>query len=153
MAKNKRKRDTKGGPVRVYETENAVESNKKSSKDMRPMAGRVVKHHTQSYPEAEWPQVPPFPKPLLQGLAWGTLVGMLLGILWAALMLNGALVIPGWDGLFSMTPFTFYVFWAMAGAGLGIIVIGVALILIAPVSRTAAEQREEGYEGYNERVT
>ncbi len=143
MPKKKRKAEKDAGPVRVFEAKKDTPRKPKNEKDMRAMAGHVVEHRTKPYPQAEWPQFDPFPRPLLQGLAWGTLVGILLEVLWAALMNNGALVIPGWDGLFSMTPFTFYVFWSMVGAAFGIIVIGVAFILITPVPRSSEELQEE----------
>lgn len=47
-----------------------------------------------------------FPPPLWRG--WGALAGLLLGLLFAWLLLCNTLIIPNVEGLFSLGPFTFY---------------------------------------------
>jgi len=98
---------------------------------MVSMAKKVEWHHVKPAPEAVSPAPEPFPTILWHGLGWGTAVGLALGALVAWLLLSGTLVITGWEGLFSMVPATFYAFWMMIGAALGVVLGGVGTIFAA----------------------
>jgi hypothetical protein len=102
---------------------------------MIPVAERIEHHHRQPAPDAR-AQVPePFPPILWRGLGWGMLGGLLLGLLFAWLLRSGTIVISGWEGVFSLVPITFYTFWAMMGAALGLLVGGIGTILTAKAER------------------
>ena len=97
-------------------------------KSMREMAAGIVRHHLTPAPGAELSSIDPFPAPVIGGLVGGFIGGALVGLLVAALMVNYILVVPGWEGLFSMTPATFYTFWAGMGAAVGILLGGITAI-------------------------
>ena len=121
-------------PVQVYDTSQEASGKpaqpRPQSDGMRAMTDDILDHHQQPYPQAR--MVTPFPKPIMRALSWGLLAGLLLGILWAQLMLREVVQIASFEGLFSMTPFTFSVFWAMMGAALVGLLVGVAAILLYP---------------------
>ncbi|MCE7981781.1 MAG: hypothetical protein DYG89_11345 [Caldilinea sp. CFX5] len=95
------------------------------------LAERVERHHIQPLPDAHELVPDPFPPLLWHGLGWGALIGLLLGLLFAWLLLSSTLVIQNAEGLFSLVPFTFYTLWAMVGAAVGILLGGVGTILVA----------------------
>ena len=98
---------------------------------MRSLAESLERYHTQPAPEVTRPAPNIFP-PLLQiGLGLGTFMGALLGWLFGWLLLNGTLVIPGWEGIYSLEPVTFYTFWIITGAAAGLLVGGIGTILAA----------------------
>lgn len=121
-------------PEKMQVKEKALKSadQKENKMSMREMAARDTRFHLQSMPEATPAEIDPFPAPVLRALAIGSVVGLLVGISWAALMLNNLVVIGGWEGLFSMTPFTFYVFWGVIGLALGGFLVGTVAILTHP---------------------
>ncbi len=99
---------------------------------MRDLAHRLEAYHTAPYPDAVRLEVDPFPERVMNGLWIGILVGGVLGAIFGALLRNNTVAPRGWEGLYSMTPFTFVVFWTMVGVALGMLVIGVAFILATP---------------------
>lgn len=99
---------------------------------MLALAAEVEEHYTRPSPLAEFrPTI--FPDRLGPGIFWGLFLGALLGILVAWLVHSGRLSPTGWEGLFSLVPFSFYAFWALVGAALGLAVGGVATLLATPV--------------------
>lgn len=126
----------------VY-TEEKVQQKQRDGGDgshgMVELAERDVQHHTTPFPEAYEPAVSPFPRPVIAGLWLSILIGGLLGLVFGALLQNNLLVIPGWEGMYSMSPFTFHAFWTFMGIALGILTGGVASLLVAP----AGEHQEE----------
>jgi hypothetical protein len=137
---NKKPDVKQNGQARVYAPEKIrtkeaalkAVGHKTNEMDMREMAARDTRYHLQPMPEATPAEINPFPAPILRGLAIGSIVGLLVGIGWAALLLNGQVVISGWEGLFSMTPSAFFVFWAVIGLALGGFLTGTVAILIHP---------------------
>ena len=106
------------------------------------LAREVEEHYLQPIPEATEPVPDPFPPMVTWGLWLGVLVGAGLGLIAALLLFNGALVLPGWESMFSMAPFAFYVFWIVVGIAAGLLVIGVAAILLAsPEPETQTEAK------------
>lgn len=98
------------------------------------MARENERAHLAPAPGAEAPDHRPFPAVLGWGLLGGILVGALAGWVFARLLLGGALVIPGWEQLYSMAPGTFSTFWTGIGIAVGLLIGGVGTILAAPVS-------------------
>lgn len=107
------------------------------------LAQHVEHHHIQPLPDAQAPAYEPFPPLLWHGLGWGTLAGLLLGLFFACLLLRGTLVIPNAEDLFSLVPVTFYTFWAMIGAALGLLSGGVGSILAAASPPRPTERRRD----------
>ena len=99
---------------------------------MQSLAKEAVQFHARSLPEAEPSQA--FPPVLMRGLYASIIIGALLGGLFGYLLQSNILIIPGWEALYSMGPFTFIAFWALIGIALGVILGGVAGILFAPLS-------------------
>jgi hypothetical protein len=106
---------------------------------MVSMAEKVERHHLEPAPDAVPPTPDPFPTLLWHGLGWGVLIGLVVGALVAWLTLRGTLVISGWEGLFSMVPPTFYAFWMIIGAALGVLIGGVGTIFAAPSTAHGVE--------------
>jgi hypothetical protein len=98
-------------------------------KSMREISAQVARHHLEPTPMAGLPEPDSFPAPVMHALGLGALGGLALGMLWSLLLLNHVVDINGWDNLYSMTPFTFSVFWAVMGAALSGLVVGVIGIL------------------------
>ena len=106
---------------------------------MVEMAGENVKMHLAPSPLATAPEVAPFPRSVLVGAGGGLVVGALVGLSFGLLLLDGTVVIPGWEQLYSMTPGTFAVFWMGIGAAAGLLLIGVvSLLVIKPQRHPAA---------------
>lgn len=101
---------------------------------MVAMARANERAHLAPAPGAEPPSRRPFPAIIGWGLLGGILIGAAAGWLFARLLLNGTLVIPGWEQLYSMAPGTFYTFWVGLGIAAGIILGGVGTILATPDS-------------------
>ena len=118
----------------VHQQEKRTQEDRQKKRDkpegMVDLAERIFRHHTTPFPEAYRPAVNPFPRLLSVGLWLSVLIGGLLGLGFGALLQNNRLVIPGWEGLYSMSPFTFHAFWTIMGIALGILVGGVATLLI-----------------------
>lgn len=70
-------------------------------------------HYTAPLPEAAPPPFHPFPARVMAGLGIGALIGGLLGLVFGLLLQQNTLVIPNWEGLYSMGPFTFVIFWSL----------------------------------------
>lgn len=104
---------------------------------MVEMARRNEAAHLAPAPGAAAPESDPFPRPLMVGLLLGALGGALVGLGFAALLLGGTLAVRGWEQLFSMSPGTFSTFWVGLGAAAGILLGGVATILVTPISSRA----------------
>ncbi|MDX1663702.1 MAG: hypothetical protein R3272_07910 [Candidatus Promineifilaceae bacterium] len=112
--------------------------------NMIEMAGQVEEHYTRPSPKATSYTPNFFPAILNQGIFWGLLIGALFGLLLAWLVHNGRVTPTGWEGLFSLVPFSFYSFFAFAGAAVGLAVGGVVTLLIAPVPEVKEEQDKAG---------
>jgi hypothetical protein len=98
---------------------------------MRPMAEESVQYHTRPAPGTAEPIPRPFPALLWYGIGGGLVIGAALGLLFGWLLFSGALAPRGWEGIFSLGPFTFHVFWTVMGAALGLLLGGVATLLVA----------------------
>jgi hypothetical protein len=115
---------------------------------MLELAEEVEEHYTHPSPAAEY-RPTYFPEQLDHGLFWGLFLGALLGILLAWLVHNGWVTPTGWEGLFSLVPFSFYAFWAFVGGAVGLAVGGVIALLatavpaLEPVQGSTQEPVEE----------
>lgn len=115
--------------VEVYERE---EQHEDGQSMMLDLAEQVEEHYTRPSPQATFkPNF--FPELLDHGIFWGLFLGALLGIFLAWLVHTGRFTPTGWEGLFSLVPFSFYSFFAFVGAAAGLLVGGVATLLVAPV--------------------
>ncbi|HSM58376.1 MAG TPA: hypothetical protein VK879_19635 [Candidatus Sulfomarinibacteraceae bacterium] len=99
--------------------------------NMFQLAERLEAHYTAPSPQATAYAPNFFPRLLDHGIFWGLLLGAVFGVLFAWLVHSGRLTPSGWEGLFSLTPFTFYAFWAFAGAALGLLIGGLTTLLLA----------------------
>ena len=98
---------------------------------MLELAEQLEDHYTQPSPAAEYtPDL--FPRLLSRGILWGLLIGALLGLAVGWLVHSGRVTPTGWEGLFSLVPFSFYAFWAFMGAAVGLAAGGVITLLAAP---------------------
>lgn len=95
---------------------------------MVALAEKVEQHYTRPAPNAEHVEARLFPAPVMRRLAVGILAGALLGLLFGVLLFQSIVVVPGLEGLFSMGPFTFHVFWTLMGVSLGILLAGLATL-------------------------
>lgn len=98
---------------------------------MVEMARENVRMHLAPVPMAVEPHPHPFPPTVLAGAIGGLAIGAIAGVIFGTLLLNGTVVVPGWEQLYSMTPGTFRTFWLGMGAALGLLLGGVGTILIA----------------------
>ena len=105
--------------------------NDKMSK-MQQMAYQVEQHYLEPSPKAHPPAYDPFPEDVTQGTWVGLLGGALAGLVFGLLMLNGTIVIPNVDNLYSMTPFTFGAFWTLIGAAAGLAIGGIITMIDEP---------------------
>lgn len=110
---------------------------------MRGLAREVEQYHTTPFPRAHPLDVNPFPARVMSGLWLGLGVGAIIGLITGMLMRNNVISVPGWEGLYSMVPFTFNAFWTLAGAALGMLIAGVAFILAAPAPESPVKVRPE----------
>lgn len=101
---------------------------------MRELAKREEDFHTRPFPEAEAPPIDPFSPAVMRGLWLGALIGGIVGAIFGYLLQQNLLVVPGWEMLYSMGPFTFVVFWVFMGIALGVMLIGVGYLLTAPTA-------------------
>lgn len=115
--------------VRIIEERR--EGKKEGKSGMQALAEKEVYHHTQPLPEAEAPPVIPFPNAVVRGLWAGVITGGLVGWFFGYLLQNNLIVVEGWEGLYSMTPLTFIVFWIFMGVAAGILLGGITAILAA----------------------
>lgn len=127
----------------VYETGKQQGSDQDGQRhNMLDLAERVKEHYTSPSPQATRYTPNFFPDLLGHGIFWGLFLGALLGILVAWLVHSGRMTPTGWEGLFSLVPFSFYAFWAFAGAALGLAIGGIATLLAAPVPDMEATEAE-----------
>ena len=110
--------------------------------NMLELAERVERHYTSPSPAATIHRPAFFPDSLDHGIFWGLFMGALLGILFSWLLRNGTITPRGWEGLFSLGPFTFYAYWTFAGAALGLLVGGVISIMLTPAPILQEETEE-----------
>ncbi len=115
---------------RERETRHSSEGHAKKS-NMLDLAQKVEAHYTSPSPQATRHAPNVFPRMLNYGLILGIILGVGAGLLLALLLQSGRLAPQGWEGLFSLSPYTFYAFWAFAGAALGIVVGGLTTLLMA----------------------
>lgn len=106
---------------------------------MQQLAAELEAYHTKPAPEAHTLDVEPFPRAATQGIPIGLAVGAGLGLAFGLLQQAYMITVSGWEGLFSMTPFTFVSFWTLIGAALGLAVVGVGFLLAA----APPEERDE----------
>ena len=116
------------------------ENNGKQS--MLKLAEREVRHHTTPSPDAQEPAIDPFPRPVNGGLWLSILISGLLGLGFGVLLQNNLLVIPGWEGLYSLAPFTFHACWTLMGVALGILIGGVATLVVTSPRHVSVEDPE-----------
>jgi hypothetical protein len=122
--------------------------------NMLQLAERVERHYTSPSPAATIHRPAFFPQSLDHGIFWGLFAGALLGLLLSWLLRSGTVTPSGWEGLFSLSPFTFYAFWAFAGAALGLLVGGAISILATPppILQEETEEHERFVTGEEEQV-
>lgn len=99
---------------------------------MLKLAEQLEEHYTRPSPAASY-RPDTFPKILDWGIFWGLFLGALLGIFIAWLVHSGQVTPTGWEGLFSLAPFSFYAFFVFAAAAAGLLAGGTATLLAAPV--------------------
>jgi hypothetical protein len=110
---------------------------------MVEMARENVRMHLAPVSMASDPEVPPFPRAVLLGAGGGVAIGALGGLIFGLLLVNGAVVVPGWEQLYSMTPGTFVVFWTGIGGAAGLLLFGVLSVLLVKPQRRAAVVSQE----------
>lgn len=108
---------------------------------MQRAAREVEQFYRRRLPESEELDPAPFAAPIVRGLWIGMLAGALIGLLFGQLLLDRILVVPGWEGLYSMGPFTFGTFWTLMGLAAGLAIGGLIGLFSVPA---APEVREEG---------
>ena len=101
---------------------------------MMPLSERSVAFHRTPLPGAR-EEPGPFPQFVTLSLGVSVVVGALLGLLFAALLLRGVVVLPGWGAMFADGALTLYTLWAGIGAALGIAASSVVLAFWTPGSR------------------
>lgn len=97
---------------------------------MQKMAKEVSAHHLAPAPQADMVKPNFFPTSVMRGLAISTFIGAVIGLVFGYLLMTYAIVIPGWENLYSMGWAAFLTFWTMLGAALGIIIGGVGTVLV-----------------------
>ncbi len=95
---------------------------------MKELAREVGDFHRRTFPEARHPLPHPFAARIVRGLWLGIALGLLIGLAFGILLHQGT--IPGWERLYSLGAFTFYVLWAMLGVAAGIIIGGVGGMIV-----------------------
>ena len=100
--------------------------------DMLHLSEQIERHYTSPSPAATIHTPAFFPASLDRGLLGGLLLGALLGVLFGWLVHSGSISPRGWEGLFSLGPFTFYAFWAFTGTALGLLIGGAISLLLTP---------------------
>lgn len=116
--------------VKVHERKEPTGDGHKGN--MLDLARKMAMHYTSPSPQATIYEPAYFPVTLDVGLAGGLILGALVGALFGGLVHGGAILIRGTEGLFSLTPITFYTFWGIAGAALGMLVGGTLALLATP---------------------
>jgi hypothetical protein len=86
---------------------------------MQEAARRSVAQRSAPLPQAE--SIELFPAAMIRWLWAAVAAGGALGVIFARLLLTHTLTIRGFEGLYSMAPFTFHAFWFFAGGALGIL--------------------------------
>lgn len=99
---------------------------------VEPEAQRVREEYLEPTPGARELRPDPFPARILWGLLAGVVLGGLVGWILGSLLQGLTLVVPGWELLYSMGPFTFRFFWTMMGVAAGILLVGVGTMLATP---------------------
>lgn len=110
---------------------------------MQQLSAELEAYHTKPAPEAHYLDVDPFPRAATQGIPIGLAVGAGLGLAFGLLQQAYIITPRGWEGLFSMTPFTFVSFWTLIGAAFGLAVIGVGFLLAAAPPEEHDEDEED----------
>ena len=120
--------------VKVYDRKDGEKKRKMKEPmgNMLDLAKKVERHYTSPSPQATIHKPAYFPVSLDIGLIGGLVAGAGIGALFGWLVHSGALLVRGWEGLFSLTPITFYTFWAIVGAALGLLVGGIVTLLGTP---------------------
>lgn len=130
--------------VRTAEEREQVHEKESESRDgMQGLSVREEQHYIAPLPESDLPPIQPFPARVMAGLGIGALLGSLLGAGFGLLLQRNILIIPGWEGLYSMGPFTFVFFWAVMGLALGVITIGIGVLLTAALEDQPEPKKKE----------
>jgi len=116
--------------TRDHSDDHQKDGHQKADHGMRDLAATLERHYTLPAPETAEPLPRPFPAALWYGTAAGLIAGAALGLLFGRLLFNGTIAPPGWEGIFSLGPFTFHFFWTMWGAALGLVFGGVGTLLM-----------------------
>lgn len=127
--------------VKAHERKAPAGDNHKG--DMLDLAEQVERHYTSPSPLATIYEPAYFPVTLDVGLVGGLLLGAFVGALFGWLVHSGAILIRGAEGLFSLTPVTFYTFWAFVGAALGLLIGGTLALLVTPAPVLQERSGEE----------
>lgn len=129
--------------VKVYEREEPAKAEDGHKGNMLDLAKKVERHYTSPSPQATIYAPAYFPAALNLGLIGGLIVGALIGALFGWLVHAGAILVRGWEGLYSLTPVTFYTFWAFVGAALGLLIGGTIALLGTPAPVLQERSGEE----------
>lgn len=98
---------------------------------MEVVAREMKDAHLRPMEGANAPRPDPFPSKLRRGLLLGVVLGAILGLIVGELLYGFAVVIPGWELLYSMGPFSFRVFWVLHGIAAGALLLGVIALFRA----------------------
>lgn len=99
---------------------------------MTGVARQTAEAHTEPAPQS-MPGPHLLPAVVSIGTATGIGVGTLLGTLFGIALWQQWITVPGWEGIYADGPVTLTVLWGVIGAAMGLILGGVASILLADV--------------------
>jgi hypothetical protein len=97
---------------------------------MKEVAHEVVIHHLAPAPITDEVMPDFFPPLVMRGLGFGALIGGILGLIFGNLFMANTITVGGWDNMYSLAPAAFLTLWTMIGVAVGVVIIGIAAILL-----------------------
>ncbi|MGI8875598.1 MAG: hypothetical protein ACR2KP_15010 [Egibacteraceae bacterium] len=113
---------------------------------MEAMTRRQQEHYLQPTEGAASPETDPFPSAVLTGLWLGACIGVLTGAVFGALLVRGAVAVPGWERMFSIGANGMVVMWVFFGVAAGVATIAVGA-LFAAGQQEQSQRRPTGEQG------